>query len=308
MKAAPHAAQASLPAITQSFSSSPASTFLRVSLIKIHMKTVSYNNTRSTTMRVQAAAASRRVVATQLQRTQIKRLRPPRAASGADVARSTGSSAAWRTVEGSELAKQEAASLAKALALAAASARPATTASGATAAAGAATSGSLRETCDAAADLLRVGLSKGTKDLEGLEGAILITEQVSPGSLNVCLGSADDEWCSVESYSHFARSPFSDPPPPQQATHAAPHNRTKTPTKVYLGGLKEDPSPTATPRPLLSSSNPGVKDVRVWQPVFASAGGFPRCALQRCWARSRGAACLFSPAGSLPYGIGGGPA
>ncbi|KAI8474269.1 MAG: hypothetical protein J3K34DRAFT_137172 [Monoraphidium minutum] len=108
--------------------------------------------------------------------------------------------AAWMTVEGKPLTRDEAASLRAALAPGAA----APEGRGA-----------------ALAELIRAGIAKGAKDLSALEGAILAAEQVSLGALQ-------------------------------------------------LGGA----AAAAAPRPLEGAGS--ARDTAVWQPIFASAGGFPR--------------------------------
>jgi hypothetical protein len=72
----------------------------------------------------------------------------------------------WRTVLGSPLTKDEAASLGKVLADSST-----TTSSGSG-------NSSAQQACKAAAELLRAGLTKDTKDLVALEGAMLVAEQV----------------------------------------------------------------------------------------------------------------------------------
>jgi hypothetical protein len=188
--------------------------------------------------------------------------RAPRAVGGAE--RTAGGAASpWRGAGGAPLTKDEAASLRAVLAP-----PPGAAALGMGA--------DPAEASQRAAALLLLGLSKQAQDLVALEGAVLVAEQVRACA---AAGPAGGRGGGGGGGGGIAQ-PWSRPVGPTRDTPASSPPCSPPPRQANLGKLPPGSGTVAAASaPALLRGDAGVASVGVWQPVFASAGGFPRCAL-----------------------------
>jgi hypothetical protein len=191
----------------------------------------------------------------------------PRAARGGDRAAKPASlvqatpPSPWRSVEGAPLTKDEATSLRTILA-----APPGAAVLGA--------GGDAAEICQRAAALLLLGLGKQAQDLAALEGAMLVAEQVRMGVAALrpqhgWLAVGADAWRRLAEPQSTCRVPLV----------PDPHDTLSMilPCQASLGTLPSGSgSSKAAAQQALLRGDAGADSVAVWQPIFASAGGFPR--------------------------------